>query len=132
MEQTKKQLFKLTGVDVTIAKARSKRTRVAQSIPSESTRMANFKECFIFHAATYGSYAVFRFLPTGDVSPHASSGHTVSYITCKHALLLMPFCCTVLVPIVVGAQICVRDLSKKRSFELEGHTTMVTDYDGER
>lgn len=28
-------------------------------------------------------------------------------------------------------QICVRDVSKKRSFELEKHTTMVTNYDGE-
>lgn len=28
-------------------------------------------------------------------------------------------------------QICVRDLNKKRSFELEKHTTMVTNYDGE-
>ena len=28
-------------------------------------------------------------------------------------------------------QVCVRDLNKKRSFELEKHTTMVTDYDGE-
>lgn len=33
--------------------------------------------------------------------------------------------------VAVGAQICVRDVNKKRSFELEGHTTMVTDYDGE-
>lgn len=28
-------------------------------------------------------------------------------------------------------QVCVRDINKKRSFELEKHTTMVTDYDGE-
>lgn len=28
-------------------------------------------------------------------------------------------------------QICVRDLNKKRSFELEKHTKMVTNYDGE-
>eukprot|EP00752_Nemacystus_decipiens_P014271 g12692.t1 len=30
---------------------------------------------------------------------------------------------------VTIAKICVRDVNKKRSFELEGHTTMVTDYD---
>ncbi|CAM9516860.1 unnamed protein product [Pylaiella littoralis] len=30
---------------------------------------------------------------------------------------------------VTIAKICVRDLNKKRSFELEKHTTMVTDYD---
>lgn len=46
-------------------------------------------------------------------------------------LLLLPIL-RVIVRCCDAPQICVRDVTKKRSFELEKHTAMVTDYDGER
>lgn len=59
-------------------------------------------------------------------------GHLLAdTIMCTNAFVCNIFFPAPPLPLFLSNQICVRDVNKTRSFTLEQHTTMVTDYNGE-